>query len=284
MNDPADDIQTATASDGYRWHYRPYRPTGGIRGQVIGLHGIQSHGGWYSGLCRYLAEGGYEVAFLDRRGAGLNETGRGDAPSFRRLLDDVAEFARAWRHADLPLFVVGISWGGKSVLGLVRRHRGLVDGLVLVCPGLFPRVGLSLWERLKLAWARCVEPTRLFPIPLDEPELFTATPRWLTFLREDARALHRATARFLIESLRLDYYLKLPGWSLRLPVLLLLAGQDQIIETERTRAWGERLPSTDREMIIYPEAHHTLEFEPDPSRYWSDVRAWLDRQVAKRGK
>jgi alpha-beta hydrolase superfamily lysophospholipase len=275
-DDPADIIQTSTASDGYCWRYRHYPPRSPIRGQVIGLHGIQSHGGWYSGLCRYLAEAGYEVAFLDRRGAGLNETGRGDAPSFRRLLDDIAEFARSWQREQLPLFLVGISWGGKLALGLARRHRGLAGGLVLVCPGLFPRVTLSFRERLNLLWSRCVDPSRLLSVPLDDPELFTATPHWLTFLREDPLALHRATARFLVESIRLDYYLKLPG-APRLPVLLLLAGQDRIIDTERTRAWGERLPSTHRQMIIYPEAHHTLEFEPDPSRYWSDVRAWLER-------
>jgi alpha-beta hydrolase superfamily lysophospholipase len=113
-------------------------------------------------------------------------------------------------------------------------------------------------------------------VPLDDPELFTATPRWLTFLREDPLALRQATARFLVESIRLDYYLKLSG-ALRLRVLLLLAGQDRIIDTERTRAWGERLAATHREVIIYPEAHHTLEFEPDPSRYWRDICAWLDR-------
>ena len=29
-------------------------------------------------------------------------------------------------------------------------------------------------------------------------------------------------------------------------------------------------------MIEYPEGHHTLEFDPDPSRYALDLADWLD--------
>src|SRR5207253_7502356 len=58
-------------------------PTGGT---VVGLHGIQSHGGWYLESCRRIADAGYDVVFLERRGCGLNDRDRGDAPSFRRLL------------------------------------------------------------------------------------------------------------------------------------------------------------------------------------------------------
>ncbi len=32
------------------------------------------------------------------------------------------------------------------------------------------------------------------------------------------------------------------------------------------------------QVIEYPEGHHTLEFDPEPSRYALDLVAWLDRQ------
>ena len=51
------------------------------------MHGIQSHAGWYEHSCRRLSEVGFAVSFLDRRGSGQNTEGRGDTPSFRRLLD-----------------------------------------------------------------------------------------------------------------------------------------------------------------------------------------------------
>jgi alpha-beta hydrolase superfamily lysophospholipase len=281
LSDVADEsgytLATHTASDGYRWQYRHYRPAGIPAGRVVFLHGIQSHGGWYEQSCRHLAGAGLSVYFLDRRGAGLNQQDRGDTPSFRRLIDDVAEFFHHLRQqqAEGKILLAAISWGAKVATALQRRHPGLVDGLALLCPGFFPRVSLSLPQKLRVLASRLLTPRRLFPIPLDEPELFTATPRWLQFLRDDPLSLHRATARFLAENVRLDLYLRWTPKHVRVPVLLLLAGQDRIIDNVPTRTFVERFASTDRQIIEHPQAHHTLEFEPDPTPFFADLAHWL---------
>jgi alpha-beta hydrolase superfamily lysophospholipase len=277
-------LETFTAGDGYAWHYRRHAAHGPARADVVCLHGIQSHAGWYVYSCRRLAEAGYEVAFLDRRGSGQNLRDRGDAPSFRRLLDDVAEFLRPLRTPQpaRPTLLVAISWGGKLAAALQRRHPGLTDGLALLCPGFRARVRPPLAERLAILWARLTRPGRLFPIPLNDPALFTATPRWQEFLRADPLALHRATARLLIESVRLDAYLRWCPWHVRVPVLLQLAGADRIIDNARTRAFVTSFAGP-VEVIEYPDAHHTLEFEPDPERHLADLLAWLDRQTTRQG-
>jgi alpha-beta hydrolase superfamily lysophospholipase len=272
-------VETFRAGDGYRWHYRRYPAAGTARAHVVMLHGIQSHGGWYGYSCNRLSEAGFEVSFLDRRGSGLNTEDRGDAPSFRRLLDDVAEYLRPLRASGAPVFLAAISWGGKVAVALQRRHPSLVDGLALLCPGIFPRIRPPFRQRCAIAAVRLVRPRQLFPIPLSDPELFTATPRWLQFLREDPLSLHRATARFLIESVRLDGYLRFAARAVRVPVLLLLAERDRIINNARTRQFVERLPAADKQIIEYPGAHHTLEFEPDPDRFVADLRGWLERQA-----
>jgi alpha-beta hydrolase superfamily lysophospholipase len=172
---------------------------------------------------------------------------------------------------------VAISWGGKLGAALQRRHPGLVDGLALLCPGFCPRVGPSLKQRLAILWSRLVAPRRPFPIPLNDPELFTASPDRQRFIREDPLGLRRATARLLIESVRLDGYLRVVPPHVRVPVLLLLAEHDRIIDNAPTRRFVERFASADKEVIEYPGAHHTLEFEPDPERFIGDLRRWLER-------
>ncbi len=283
----AETVETFTAGDGYRWRYRHYSAPE-PRARVVCLHGIQSHSGWYTHSCRRLAQAGYDVDFLDRRGSGLNEQDRGDAPGFRRLLDDIAEFLRPLRGgADAkpqaaPLVFLAVSWGGKLAAALQRRHPGLVDGLALLCPGFCPRVAPSRKERLKILWARLTAPRRLFPVPLNDPELFTATPRWQQFVRDDPLALRQATARLLIESARLSGYLRFwAARAVRVPVLLLLAERDRIIDNARTRAFVGRFPAADKEVIEYPGAHHTLEFEPEPDVWLGDLLRWLDRQTAR---
>lgn len=276
------ELRTYPVSDGYRCHYRDYATAGDPRARVVFVHGIQSHAGWYEHSCCRLAEAGFAVSFLDRRGSGQNAEARGDTPGFRRLLDDIAEFLRPLREhkPPLPIFLAGISWGGKLVVALQRRHPGLVDGLALLCPGLCPRVGHNFGERLRILWARLISPRRLFPVPLSDPHLFTATPRWQEFIRDDPLSIRQATACFFVESVRLDKYLLYLAVSrVRLPVLLMLAEHDQIIDNARTRAFVERFPSTDKEVREYAGAHHTLEFEPDPEPFIADLLRWLRRQL-----
>jgi alpha-beta hydrolase superfamily lysophospholipase len=275
-------VETFTAGDGYRWKYRYYPAPpapAGAKANVVVIHGVQSHAGWYEFSCTRLRQAGFAVSFLDRRGSGMNEQDRGDARGFRRLLDDLAEFLGFLRSRDAQekTFLVAISWGGKLAAALQRRHPGLVDGLALVCPGFCARVRPSRKEKLAILWSRLVAPRRLFPIPLNEPELFTASPRWQQFLRDDPLRLRLATARFLIESARLDGYLTIVPSHVRVPVLLLLAEHDRIIDNAATRRFVDRFASTDREVIEYPGAHHTLEFEPDPEVYVRDLRRWLER-------
>lgn len=270
-----------TAGDGYRWRYQRYDPGQRPRAEVVCIHGIQSHAGWYGSSCGQLRDAGYAVAFLDRRGAGMNEQDRGDAPSFRRLLDDLAEYLRTLRTGapGMPVFLVGISWGGKLAVALQRRRPGLVEGLILVCPGFCARVRPTWTERLAIAWARLVNPYRRFPTPLGDPALFTATPWRQEFIRDDPLSLREATARFLLESVRLDGYVRLAARKVRMPVLLLLAELDRIIDNKATRRFVDRFPAADREVIEYAGAHHTLEFEPAAKDFINDLHAWLERHI-----
>ena len=109
-------VETQVASDGYPIHVAVWPASGTVKGRVVVLHGVQSHGGWYHTLCRTLSEAGYETHFPDRRGSGANRQDRGHAPSSRRLLDDIAERLATLREADrsTPIALAGISWGASS--------------------------------------------------------------------------------------------------------------------------------------------------------------------------
>jgi alpha-beta hydrolase superfamily lysophospholipase len=271
-------IWTFTASDGYRWHYRHYPPAQKPTARVVCLHGIQSHGDWYEASCQHLRDAGADVYFLDRRGSGLNAEARGDTPSFRRLFDDVGEFLQTLRGpGSPPLIVSAISWGGKLGAGLCYRFPSMLDGLALLAPGFCPRVRPPTAERLEIARAAVTSPNRLFPIPLNDPALFTATADWQKFIADDPLSLREATARFLVESLKLDMYLRRVPRHVTIPVLLQLAGEDRIIDNSRTRRYVERFAAQRKDVIEYPGAHHTLEFEQDPRPVFDDLTGWIRR-------
>ena len=265
------------AGDGYRWHYRHFLPKPRPKARVVCIHGIQSHGGWYEASCRRLRDESCDVFFLDRRGSGLNGKARGDTLNFRRLLDDVGEFLQTLRGpGSPPLFVVAISWGGKLGAAMDFRFPGMIDALALLAPGFCPLVRPSWAERMHIAKAALAAPTELFPIPLNNPALFTASSHWQKFIASDPLALRKATARFLFQSARFDIYLKRAAPRIRLPILLQLAQKDQIIDNMQTREFVDRFGSRHVRVVEYTDANHTLEFEPAPQSWLDDLCAWID--------
>lgn len=284
MVDTPFEIASFVTSGGYKLHYRHFQPVGMSKGTIVFIHGIQSHGGWYETSCKKFAQAGYRVLFLDRRGSGLNEVSRGDSPSFRTLLDDLKEFLQYQRKeiaGATPLILGAISWGGKIAFGLEIRIANLVDGFILLAPGFCPKVHPTRKERFFIALGSLFSPRRLFNIPLNDPELFTSNPAAQKFLKEDPLALRKATARFLLDSVRLDFYLRIFRTKISKPILLLIAGQDKIIDNEKTIAFVKRFASGSLTVKEYPEAHHTFEFEPEPQKHIEEIEEWLQAQFKK---
>jgi len=254
------------------------------RGAVLYLHGIQSHGLWFEASARRLAEAGFAVLLPDRRGSGRNEFERGHTPSDRQLLRDAAECLNELhvRTGFSRFHIVGVSWGSKLALALFRYLPARVMSLSLVAPGLFPKVDLPLLQKVRVAWSAVADRRAMFDVPLNDPELFTANPARQEFIRDDALALRKVTASFLLASRRLDR-LALAAARDRAgcPLHLFLAGKDRIIDNRRTKAFVRGLPWPRREITEYPNAHHTLEFEGGTERFFDDLVAWLGSIPAK---
>jgi alpha-beta hydrolase superfamily lysophospholipase len=199
------------------------------------------------------------------------------------LIDDIATLLDQTRAAwpGLPVVLGGISWGGKIVMALAARHPRSVDALALVCPGLRPRVGVTRRERLGVIAALLTgrKHARRFPIPLADPALFTANPDAQAFLRQDPLSLRTGTAGLLATSFFLDRRVRRAPRRVPHPVLLMLAGQDRIVDNDQTLAYFDQIASLSRTLITYPVAHHTLDFEPEPepAHYVNDLVAWLDQ-------
>jgi len=264
-------VERLTATDGLDLDLWRTLPKGLPRGSVLMLHGIQSHAGWYEATRNALAEAGWEVGFLDRRGSGRQTEGRGDAPSWQQLVSDVGVALE--NLIARPRVLAGISWGAKTALGAAHAHPERVDGLVLLAPGLCPLVTLPLGKRLQILFTRLGSPKALFDIPLNDPALFTDNPRWLAFLAQDPLSLHQATARFLLESTRLDAWLASLRWTV--PTLVQLAGRERIIDNIATRRWVRSRLRGPRKIVEYPRAFHTLEFESD-DLWRGDLLSWMN--------
>ena len=277
-------IRLFRTSDDYHHHYRHW-PAAGPRpkGYVVCLHGIQSHSGWYDYSSQRMAEAGFDVRFLDRRGSGMNGCHRGHTPHYERLVNDVRQFLdlvkreRDRDRPDAPLVLMGISWGGKVAALTASRETDRIDGLALLYPGICARIKPNWTQRclLKLGLA-AGKGREQVPVPLDDPALFTGEREWQEFIRNDRHALHQVSLDFLQASLEMEVRIRQEASQLSFPLLLLLAGRDEIVDNQETlrllTEWGAPRESA----ILYRDARHTLEFEPNRAEIFDDVIQWLN--------
>lgn len=288
MTDPV--IRTFESSDGYCHHFRCWSAesvTGQPpRGLIVAVHGIQSHSGWYLHSSAALAAAGYSVYFADRRGSGMNTTSRGHSDHGLRLINDVRQLIQLARdeYADsqIPVTLMGISWGGKIAAATAAVSPKDVDRLVLLYPGLVPRLKPSLFQRIRLRLARHFDVRhRPVTVPLKDPGQFTDSRQWKQFIRQDRLALHEVTTGLLNSGVDLDQIIAHQAKLIVQPTLLMLAGHDAIIDNELTRQQVATFGSQSLTIRTWPDACHTLEFEENRDVINADIVDWLNRSLAK---
>ena len=277
----APEIRTFLAPDGKELAYVAYSPAKEATPKVafLYLHGIESHAGWFRDAAQRLKLQGYPVYCFDRRGSGLNRENRGHlsghVPRGGDLLDDLHAWIGHLRtvHSTHSFFLIGLSWGGKYALAYDLTHPGRVEGLVLITPGIKPKVGLSLGEKLAVFRDSIFSPSRQHRIPI-HPEMFTDTPRHLDFIRNDPLRLHSVSAGFLWQSRRMDRLLDREEKSDHAPVLLFLAGKDRIIDNEATRRFFALRPGRGVKILEYADQTHSIQLDA-PERLTGDILAWV---------
>lgn len=264
-------------ADGYNAYAR-YWPVDNPRGSVLYMHGIQSHCGWYEASAKAIQGAGYAVLQPDRRGSGRNEADRGHASSAEQLIEDAFICAdvlgdRCGRRTHALL---GVSWGGKLVAAMHATDERATAAIVPITPGFFPIVDVSAAEKFRIGIAMISNPTGLYDIPLNDPELFTHDPNWIAYLRDDPLQIHQATAGFFLASRRMDKIVaRLPARR-AVPLHLMLAGEERIIDNEATRRFVRELPWNDVTITSYDQARHTLEFDAINDGFLDDLIHWLN--------
>lgn len=266
------------ASDGYPIRFRHW-PSATHHGVILALHGIQSHSGWYKYSSRRLAEAGFDVYFADRRGSGFNGRQRGHAAHGLRLVQDVRalrQLALAEHDPDTPVTLLGLSWGAKTAAATACLFPEEFHRLVLLYPGILPHLKFTVKQRIQLTLARKLEVVRKsIPIPLDDPALFTSVREWQQFIEDDPLALHTVTSALLNSGRDLDQIINSRFHELQIPTLLMLAENDQIVDNEATQNLAARLRTSQRTIRTWPNARHTLEFEPQRDQIFNELIHWL---------
>ena len=258
---PQNKVKTFKTRDGVEVSYRQW--TGKKEQDVIVyIHGLQSHVGWFIESGNLLNHKGFNIYAVDRRGSGMNHTNRGHMENYGTLIDDlreVIEMAKS-RHPGKKVFLIGSCWGGKVAVTFAERHKKLLAGLILVTPAIKTKVDLPIGEKVDIAFSNIFRPRKLFDVPLDDC-MFTRNPRYAEFIKKDDLKLKKVTARFFFETQMMNFRFNKIAPRIHIPVLVLLAGDDRVVDNKGIKKWFNKLGAMDKTIKLYEDSYHCLQFE-----------------------
>ncbi|MEJ1089864.1 alpha/beta fold hydrolase [Microbacterium sp. Mu-80] len=272
--------------------YDVYEAEGVPRGVVQLLHGVGEHAGRYGAVIETLTRDGFHVYADDHRGHGrtgirqhggpdkLGRLGRGGLHAAVEACWQLTELIRAERP-DLPLVLIGHSWGSFLSQKLLNRHPEAYDAVVLTGSAYLTPAHLNaapLNARWKGPDAHGLEWLTRDPAVWqafrDDP-LTTEVPLLKLFGPIEAAKLYGRPAKDLSAK---------GGHSV--PVLLMV-GRDDPVGGPRSvhklaDAYRNRSGLTDVTTLVYPDARHELFHELQADAVRSDLLAWLDARIPAR--
>lgn len=258
-------------------HLEHFSPQGTAAGVVVFVHGFDAHGGLYRHVGATLAAAGFATTLYDGRGHGRSAGRRGHIESFDQYgadLGAVAARARALTPGR-PLILLGHSQGGTVVLDAALREvvSPSPDRLVLAAPWLGLVMPVPWWKRLPAPLMARVWPTLTMANGLRGADV-SRNPAAIAARDHDPLFHHVASARWFQEVQRTQARIRAHTAPLRLPTLVLVAGDDRIVSSEATLAFAS---AAGPQVAIrrYPSLFHDLFLEPERDQVLADVLAWL---------
>lgn len=269
--------------------YDVHPAQGTPRGVVQLAHGVGEHAGRYGDLIAALTAAGFAVYADDHRGHGrtglkqhsedpsrLGRLGKGGLPATVDAVWQFTELIRA-ENPDLPLILLGHSWGSFLAQMLVNDHAEAYDALVLSgsalrWPGSLNSGDLNApWKHKDATGTEWLSTdAAVGQAFLDDP-LTTSTPLLKLFGPIDAARLMGKPKRNLGRDI---------------PTLLMVGRDDTVggpVSVHKLAdAYRTRSGFTDVTTLVYPDMRHEIFNEVDRARVFADLLAWLDARFAAR--
>jgi lysophospholipase len=283
--------------DGVNLRFARFAPPPGRRGTVVILQGRAEFIEKYFETVRDLRARGFAVATFDWRGQGrsgrlLTRRSKGHVRRFSDYLVDLDSFMEQVVLPDCPppLFGLGHSMGGAILIDACMQGRRWFDRVVLSAPMIgLPQVPLHGFASTSLAVLHylglgsiCVPSQQKFELKDFAGNVLTSDPvRFARFRAvldaEPDLGICAPTVAWARAAFQLMRSFAQPGYAARLrqPMLMLAAGQDEVVSTAAIEQFGAQLLAGSH--LIIPGARHELlqERELYRQQFWAAFDAFV---------
>jgi alpha-beta hydrolase superfamily lysophospholipase len=257
-------------------------PAAGAKAAVLMVHGMGAHSGRYAYLAeRLIAEkiSGYAI---ELQGFGELSGGKiGHVDSMRKYHESLSKLKKLVNaeNPGKPVFILGESMGGliATTQALVYDHDFI--GLVAIAPAYRDVLKISGPDRLKIFLQSIFNSAHAVKMPFVSEEL-TSDPGILAKIKADPKEHRMASASLLKDNLLEQLGIMLNIHNIKVPVLMLLAGKDMLVDTAFAIELFKKI-KTDKKYIVYPDSLHALTIEKNREEVFGDIVKWINSHIAK---
>lgn len=279
---PARDDGLVTTPDGLQLFLRRFRPEGS-RAVLVVVHGLAEHSGRYLHVGERFSARGFAVYAADHRAHGRSPGLPVHVDGFDEFVADVAAVrARAAsENPGRPLFLVGHSQGGLVALrSTLLAPQGLA-GTILSSPllGIRPSARPSPLLRAASRVLAVLAPRMRFTNNVDA-RLLSHDPAVVQAYDADPLVSHRASARYYVSLLEAIADAHRRGPALRIPLLVMVSGEDEIVDPDAAEAWARTAPPRLVDFARFDGFYHEMFNEPDKELPFTRMDAWLEARLA----
>lgn len=240
---------------------------------IVIMHGLGEHCGRYQHIAPFLNSCGFSVRTYDHRGHGQSGGARADIPDSLALIRDaeilIHDFAE--RCQTLPI-LFGHSMGGLFAARIATAANVRLRGLILSSPAL--KLWLSDLDRFFLRIMSFIAPHLGISNGLDTANLSHSAAVNAAY-DNDPLVHKKITASLLNGMLQAIDYVQTHAPILSIPTLLLVAGDDRLIDSQGSHDFFESLPTNLGTAHFYPDFYHEIFNETDATEVFNDLHRWL---------
>ena len=265
------------AADGTALHVTDYLlAPDELRGSIVLMHGLGEHSGRYRHVAQFFNDCGLSVRCYDHRGHGHSKGKRGDVIYGDPMIQDaqivVESFAAHFNH---PPLLFGHSMGGLFAARIALAGLTPLRGLILSSPAL--AINMSTMELRLLKLLHRLAP--YLPVPNGlATKYLSHDPNVVAAYKADPLVHSKITARLLRSMLSAMDYCQAHAPELTVPTLMVVAGDDHLVDAEGSKRFFARLQAGLAQLHIYDNFYHEIFNEVSAQQPFDDVRAWLIAQ------
>jgi alpha-beta hydrolase superfamily lysophospholipase len=247
---------------------------------VIALvHGFGEHCMRYDAMANYYNRKGYAMIGYDRRGHGQSTGPRGFTPNFEAYLDEVAALIEAGkkRYPGKPIILYGHSMGGNIVLNYIIERKPPEISLVVATgpwirlfkePPAITKFIVKLIRKIAPNLAQHTDLAEYISRVQEEVDKYKNDP-----LNHGRMSLNLAGEMFKWSD-RLFYY----KGELKIPSLIMHAGEDKLTSAEATKAFVNNV-SGEVTFRIWEDLYHEIHNESNREQVYDYTIEWLDKKL-----